>query len=161
MDLPLFPLNTVLLPGGRLPLRIFEPRYLDMVRDCMREGTGFGVCLILDGSEAGRPATPARFGTEARIVDFDTLDDGLLGITAEGTARVRVDALRVTAAGLAIGSVERLPPDPPLPVPAQHALLATLLRRSPIVAIRRWPRPATRSSTMPPGSATGSPSESR
>ena len=64
---PLFPLQTVLVPGAALGLRIFETRYLDLVRDCGRSGTGFGICLILDGDEAGAPAAPAAVGTEARI----------------------------------------------------------------------------------------------
>src|SRR5690606_18317677 len=76
--LPLFPLNTVLLPGAALGLRVFEPRYLDLVRECGRRGSGFGVCLIAEGAEAGAPATPEDCGTEARIEDFDTGPDGLL-----------------------------------------------------------------------------------
>jgi len=91
VDIPLFPLNTVLFPGGPLSLRIFEPRYLDLVRDCTRNGSGFGVCLILQGREAGEPAVPAAVGTFARIVDFYTLSDGLLGIRAEGGERFRVE----------------------------------------------------------------------
>ncbi len=129
MDMPLFPLNTVLFPGSRLELRIFEPRYLDMVRDCMRSGSGFGVCLILGGRETGTPAIPASEGTEARIVDFCTLPDGLLGITVQGFARIHVGRSRVTAAGLTIGEVSLLPVDDSLPVPPQHALLVTILRR--------------------------------
>ena len=64
-QLPLFPLGTVLFPGGRLSLRIFEPRYLDLIRDCTRSSSGFGVCLILEGSEVGAPAVPAALGCEA------------------------------------------------------------------------------------------------
>ena len=79
-DLPLFPLNAVLFPGGELALRIFEPRYLDLVRECTRQERPFGVCLILDGAEAGAPAMPAAVGTLARIVDFEARTDGLLGI---------------------------------------------------------------------------------
>ena len=70
VELPLFPLGSVLFPGGQLSLRIFEPRYLDLVKRCGRSGEGFGVCLILDGREVGEPATPAAHGTEAVIVDF-------------------------------------------------------------------------------------------
>ncbi len=129
MDLPLFPLNTVLFPGSRLELRIFEPRYLDMVRDCMRSGSGFGVCMIVSGREAGEPAVPAAIGTEADIVDFCTLPDGLLGITVTGRARLRVNGAIVRSNGLTIGQTVRLSADPPLPVPVQHALLATILQR--------------------------------
>ena len=59
IDIPLFPLSAVLFPGGLLNLRIFEQRYLDLVRDCSRNGSGFGVCLILEGREVGEPALPA------------------------------------------------------------------------------------------------------
>ena len=90
IDLPLFPLSAVLFPGGPLALRIFEQRYLDLVRDCARRSSGFGVCLILQGREAGEPAVPAAVGTVARITDFYTLPDGLLGISAEGGERFQV-----------------------------------------------------------------------
>jgi uncharacterized protein len=129
MELPLFPLNTVLYPGSRLELRIFEPRYLDMVRDCMRAGTGFGVCMIVSGREAGEPAIPAAYGTEAHIVDFCTLPDGLLGVTAEGRGRIRVQGASVRTDGLSIGRAIRLPEDARLSVPAEHALLVTILQR--------------------------------
>jgi hypothetical protein len=88
--LPLFPLHTVLFPGGPLALRIFEPRYLDMVRRCMKEHKSFGVVTIFEGAEAGAVARLATLGTCARIVDFDPLPDGLLGITCIGEERVRI-----------------------------------------------------------------------
>jgi len=128
-DIPLFPLSTVLFPGGDLQLRIFERRYLDLVRDCAREDRGFGVCLILEGSEAGAPATPAAVGTLARIVDFDTLPDGLLGIRAHGGERFRVTSTRVRDNGLVHGEAESWPDEPVVPVPPEYALLATILER--------------------------------
>ena len=70
IEVPLFPLSTVLYPGGQLQLRIFEPRYLDLVRECTRTGSAFGVCLILEGREVGVPALPAAVGTLAHITDF-------------------------------------------------------------------------------------------
>lgn len=87
---PLFPLSTVLFPQGLLPLRIFEPRYLTMVGDCMRNGSEFGVVLIAEGKEAGKPARFHQTGTLARIEDFDQLDDGHLGITCRGGRRFSV-----------------------------------------------------------------------
>ena len=129
-SLPLFPLHTVLVPGAALDLRIFERRYLDMVRDCGRNGGGFGVCLILDGDEAGVPATPAAFGTEAWIEDFDSTPDGLLSLRVRGRRRFHVLRTRVRDTGLVVADVEwredvatspRLLPE--------HALLAELLRR--------------------------------
>lgn len=128
-ELPLFPLSTVLFPGGRLELRIFEPRYLDLVRECARSGAGFGVCLIVRGHEAGAPAVPAAIGTVARIEDFSTLPDGLLGIASRGGERFRVQRTRVRDNGLVVGSVDYLPDDPVVPVPAESGVLATILRR--------------------------------
>lgn len=128
-DIPLFPLNSVLFPGGVLELRVFERRYLDLVRDCARSGAGFGVCMILHGREAGEPAVPAAVGTVARIVDFYTSDDGLLGIRADGGARFRVARTRVRDNGLVHGDAQFWPDEPVVPVPPEHALLATVLER--------------------------------
>ena len=128
-DIPLFPLSAVLFPGGPLNLRIFERRYLDLVRDCSRSGSGFGVCLILAGREAGEPALPAAIGTLARITDFCTLPDGLLGISAEGGERFQVATTRVRNDGLVHGEVRFWPSEPEVPVPPEHGLLATILER--------------------------------
>ena len=83
-DIPLFPLGTVLFPGGHLPLRIFERRYIDMVRECSTRDICFGVCLINNPEDSIIPATHHRMGTMAKIIDFSTLEDGLLGIVASG-----------------------------------------------------------------------------
>lgn len=128
-ELPLFPLSSVLFPGGRLSLRIFEPRYLDMVRRCGRRGEGFGICLILQGREVGEPAVPAALGTEARIVDFSMTDDGLLGLTVEGQRRFHVERTRVRDDGLVLGDVEWLPEPAPEALRDEHALLGLLLAR--------------------------------
>ncbi|GAA0716267.1 LON peptidase substrate-binding domain-containing protein [Dokdonella soli] len=127
--IPLFPLDTVLFPGGPLRLRIFEQRYLDLVRDCARDGRAFGVCLILEGREAGEPALPAAVGTTARITDFYTLPDGLLGISAEGGERFQVASTRVRDNGLVYGEVRFWPDEPAVAVPPEHGLLATILER--------------------------------
>ncbi len=89
-NIPLFPLHTVLYPDGRMPLRIFEPRYVDMVSECMKTSRGFGVCLIKQGSETGPAATCFDIGTYAEIIDFSRQPDGLLTITIEGKRRFRV-----------------------------------------------------------------------
>lgn len=128
-DIPLFPLNSVLFPGGVLELRVFERRYLDLVRDCARSGAGFGVCLILHGQEAGEPAVPAAVGTLACIVDFYTGDDGLLGIRADGGARFRISRTRVRDNGLVHGDAHFWPDEPAVSVPPEFALLATILER--------------------------------
>ena len=128
-DIPLFPLSAVLFPDGLLSLRIFEPRYLDLVRDCSRNSSGFGVCLILAGREAGEPATPAAVGTLAHIEDFYTLPDGLLGIRARGSRRFRATATRVRDNGLVHGTVDWLPDEPATSLPPEHGLLAVILER--------------------------------
>ncbi len=128
-EIPLFPLQTVLVPGGYLPLQIFEPRYLDLVRECTRNSSGFGVCLILQGSEAGTPAQHAGIGTRARIRDFNTLPNGLLGIIAEGERRFRVIDTRTRENGLLMGKVEWLQVAPPKAVPERFHVLAQVLER--------------------------------
>lgn len=128
-ELPLFPLSLVLFPGGRLPLRIFEPRYLDMVRACMRHGTPFGqLCAFPPPDDApSRAGTIASVGCAARIVDFDALDDGLLGIQCVGGARFRVQERWQQADGLWMARVEWLPEPPPQPLPPTFGLLARII----------------------------------
>lgn len=129
LDLPLFPLSNVLFPGGHLQLRIFEPRYIDLVRECARTGRAFGVCMILEGREAGQPAVPAAVGTLATITDFHTREDGLLGIVAEGGLRFRVTRTRVRSDGQVRGDIVTWPEEDTLPLPAEFGLLATILER--------------------------------
>ena len=128
-ELPLFPLSTVLFPGGRLDLRVFEPRYLDLVRECARNDKGFGVCLILSGTEIGAPAVPAAVGTLARIVDFHHDPNGLLGIVVEGGQRFRVRRTRARADGQLRGNVDWWPEEPQVEVPVELALLQTIGER--------------------------------
>ena len=123
----LFPLNIVLFPGGPLPLRIFETRYVDMVRRCMREGTNFGVVLIREGREVG-PAETFDVGTLADIVDFHQLSDGLLGLSCVGRQRFRIRSRSRQADGLNLAEIDPLQPESALPVPARHSRLAELLK---------------------------------
>ena len=123
----LFPLNMVLFPGGPLPLRIFETRYVDMVRRCMREGASFGVVLIREGAEVG-PAETFDVGTLADIVDFRQLSDGLLGLSCIGRERFRIRSRSRQADGLNLADVDRLSPEPKVPVPERHSRLAELLK---------------------------------
>jgi uncharacterized protein len=127
-QLALFPLGTVLFPGGPLRLRIFEPRYLDMVRRCLKESRAFGVVLILEGEEAGAAASVAATGTNARLVDFDTLPDGLLGIDCLGEQRFRVIRRWQQHDGLNLAEIDYLADDPPCALPAELAHLGELLR---------------------------------
>ncbi len=127
MRIPLFPLRTVLFPGGPLRLRIFETRYLDMVSRCLREDTGFGVCLIRNGNETGQPADPHPVGTIARIVDWSQGQDGLLGLVALGGNRFRIVDTDVAENRLLWGDVEILDDSPTGEVPEQPEELRRLL----------------------------------
>jgi Lon protease-like protein len=123
---PLFPLNTVLFPGGPLPLRIFEARYLDMVGRCLKEDSPFGVVLIREGGEVG-PAETHDVGTLARIVDWYQGSDGLLGVTARGDRRFRVLATERQPDGLNVGEIELLPEEVDVPLPEEYRPMATIL----------------------------------
>jgi len=126
MKVPLFPLRTVLYPGGPLPLRVFEPRYLDMISHCMKDNSLFGVLLIELGQETG-PATTYKVGTLARIIDWYQGSDGLLGVTAVGEQRFRLlDSTRQTD-GLNIGRIELLGPEPEHQLPEEFRPLANIL----------------------------------
>jgi Lon protease-like protein len=126
-SIALFPLNIVLFPDGPLPLRIFETRYVDMVRSCMREARGFGVVLIREGHEVG-PAETFEVGTLAKIVDFHQLPDGLLGLSCTGEQRFRIRSRSRQADGLNLAEVDWLAAEPTLPVPPRHARLSALLK---------------------------------
>ena len=126
LGLPPVPLQTVLFPGGPLPLRIFEPRYVDMIGRCMKSGVGFGVTLLKSGQETGA-ATMHEFGTVANIVDFDQLPDGTLGVVVLGSTRFMVRSVSRQADGLNVGQVELLEDEPQTPLPARFADMARLL----------------------------------
>jgi uncharacterized protein len=127
-ELPLFPLKTVLFPGGPLSLRVFEPRYLDMVARCMRGSNRFGVVAIREGDEVGTAAFHAM-GATAEIVDWHQEEHGLLGILAVGRDLFRLGATRRQPDGLYLGDIELLPHEPPHPVPPEHVPLVALLKR--------------------------------
>lgn len=128
MTLPLFPLNTVLFPGCMLDLQIFEPRYLDMISRCMKQGQGFGVVCIIDGAEVGEAAGQfSAIGCEALIRDFQQRPNGLLGIRVEGGRRFRVQRAQVLPDQLTVAEVEWLDEQPEQPLEAEHADLVALL----------------------------------
>jgi Lon protease-like protein len=128
-EIALFPLRTVLFPGGPLPLRIFEPRYTDMVRKSLREEAAFGVVLIDGGTESGALTATASVGTSARIADFNTLPDGLLGITCLGLRKFKLGSRRVQSDGLNIGAIEWLDAEEAIELPVEYQHLGRLLRK--------------------------------
>lgn len=125
---PLFPLRTVLFPEGPLPLRVFEPRYLDMVSRCMRHDTAFGVLLLTSGAEAGAAARTESIGTLARIADWYQGSDGILGITALGTTRFRLLGAAQQDDGLHVGRLADFEPEPVVSLPTRYTPLAELLQ---------------------------------
>lgn len=126
--LPLFPLKTVLFPEGILPLRVFEPRYMDMITRCMREDSGFGVCLIAAGEEVGETAVPHPVGTEARIEGWDMEQAGVLSLVTRGGRRFRIEDHEVERDGLLVAHVRWLAEPPSGPVPEAQADMLPLLR---------------------------------
>ncbi|MFW6092990.1 MAG: LON peptidase substrate-binding domain-containing protein [Pseudomonadota bacterium] len=133
VEIPLFPLHPVLFPGGRLPLQIFEPRYMDMVVRCMRAGEPFGVVLIRKGSDARLSADapqPDTFdvGTDAHVVDFNQLANNRLGIVVRGGRKFRIRSRREQDDHLLIGRVEYLPDEPAQGVGEEHQELVDILR---------------------------------
>jgi len=119
----------VLFPGGRLPLRIFEQRYMEMAKACLRERSPFGVCLIREGAEVGAPATPMDIGCLARIADWDMEQLGVLQVLARGERRFRVLERSAQADGLLRASIELLEKDADSEVPASCATCVRLLER--------------------------------
>ncbi|MFP6837912.1 MAG: LON peptidase substrate-binding domain-containing protein [Pseudomonadales bacterium] len=134
MEIPLFPLRVVLFDGGRLPLQIFETRYLDMVSHCMRTNSRFGVVLIRGVSSDARLNPDAEqpdifeVGTDAEIVDFNQLSNGRLGIIVKGGRKFRVVSTREQSDHLLTGVVEYLPAEPVVAVGNEHEALVDILR---------------------------------
>lgn len=129
ISIPLFPLNTVLFPGGVLPLRIFEPRYLDMVSECLKTDSGIGVVLIRSGQEVGELADTYDVGTLSHIRYWHKRSDGLLGVTLQGEQRFRILSIQARPNRLLIADVELLPEPPFIPVTAKHQQLVDLLKQ--------------------------------
>ncbi len=139
MDTYIFPLNTVLFPDGVLQLRVFEQRYLEMTKQCLRDERPFGVCLIREGREVGTPAVPEAVGCLAKIVHWDMPYPGLFTLIARGTARFRILEHSVSPMGLIAASVECWDSDPQAAIPqACAALLKTLVER---IGAEHFPEP--------------------
>ena len=126
--LPLFPLNTVVFPGGQLPLRIFEQRYLDMVKQAIADNTPFGICAIREGTETGTPAVPYAIGTRVRITDWDMPQTGILHIETQALERFVIRSTQTEPGGLLIGSVEAVSSEDVAAVPDDLELAVEILR---------------------------------
>ena len=129
LNIALFPLNTVLFPGGILPLRLFEQRYLDMAAACMKENKPFGICLIDQGKETGNAASPHQVGTLAEITNWEMEQLGILQITARGLKRFRILEQESGANQSLSAKVEVIPNNGPLPLPTERQRLLPLLHR--------------------------------
>lgn len=128
-ELPIFPLSTVLFPDGVLPLRIFEARYMDMARDCLKHDLPFGVCLITHGGEVGQPAEHEAVGCLAHIRDWDMQQLGLLQVRTVGGQRFKIQSRRTTPAGLILASTTPLTEDPVVAVSSTFDDCQALMRR--------------------------------
>jgi len=128
LKVPIFPLNTVLFPGGVLPLRVFEARYVDMTRECLKHDKPFGVCLIQAGKEVGHPAVPEAIGCLATIVEWDMQQLGVLNLKTRGGQRFRILGRETNAQGLISADIEMIPQEKSVAVPEEFAACAQLLQ---------------------------------
>jgi uncharacterized protein len=128
LNIPIFPLNAVLFPDGLLPLRVFEARYMDMTRDCLKRNQPFGVCLIREGTEVGAPAVPETVGCLARITDWDMQQQGILSLRTRGGQRFRIATSSPGPQGLISAKVDPIAPEPRLRVPREYSGCAKLLQ---------------------------------
>lgn len=136
-ELPIFPLNSVLFPGGSMALKIFEPRYMDMAKGCLKQNLPFGIVLIREGEEVGSPAVPENVGTVAVIAEWDMQELGILQVRVRGRERFRLNARNVLESGLIIGEVTAIADDlhvdcPELP-PCAAFLRKVLTRTDPSI----------------------------
>lgn len=126
--LPLFPLNAIVFPGGRLPLRVFEQRYLDMVKHAIADNTPFGICAIRDGAEVGAPAVPYTIGTRVIITDWDMPQTGILHIDTQAQERFVIRSSHTEPNGLLVGTVEPVSVEAATAIPDDLLLAAEILR---------------------------------
>ncbi len=127
--LPIFPLKTVLFPDGPLSLKIFEPRYLDMLTQCEKEGTGFGVCLIKEGNETGQAASIHSVGTLAQITFWEHRKDGLLGVSIKGERKFIIVNKSVENKELTVAEVQLIKPEPAQTLPDQFLPMVSVLEK--------------------------------
>jgi uncharacterized protein len=138
--IPIFPLGTVLFPGGALPLKVFEQRYVEMTKACLRDSSPFGVCLIREGREVGTAAVPEAVGCLASIEQWDMPHPGLFHLVARGDERFRIRDMQVAANHLISAAVEPIAPDAPVEAvdPLCREVLQAIVDR---VGAERFPAP--------------------
>jgi Lon protease-like protein len=127
--IPFFPLQSIVLPGGLFPLRIFERRYLDMVRDCIKNDTGFCITLIRNNSQEDYVTDIYNYGCYVKITDWNQLDDGLLGITVEGVNKVKILSHDLDKTNLLTGTIENLEIEKEYMIPQKHLLLSRFYKK--------------------------------
>jgi len=128
-DVPTFPLHTVIMPGGKLELQIFEQRYLEMIKQCLKEQRSFLVVLIKSGAEVGDTPDIYSSGVLVTIVDFYQLKNGLLGIQIQAAEKVRIETTSIAAGGLMLAETDALAPEIDVVLPDEYFELAELLRQ--------------------------------
>ena len=128
MRIPIFPLHTVLFPGGFLPLKVFEQRYIEMTKVCLKESRPFGVCLIREGQEVGATATPENVGCLATIKEWDMQQLGMFQLKTAGVRRFQIDSRETAANGLISAEVTLLPDEPEIAASAESEACAKMLR---------------------------------
>lgn len=128
--LPLFPLSTVLFPGGRLPLKIFEQRYIELIKNCLAGNKTFGLCGIREGHEVGEPAIPYEVGTEVRILEWDMPQPGIFHILVEGMERYVARRWAANDSGLLVAEIDAVNTEPPCQLPEELRLCAEVLRHT-------------------------------
>lgn len=126
---PIFPLNTVLFPGGVLPIKVFEERYMNMTKQCLQANSVFGVCLIVEGQEVGSPAVPENVGCTARISDWDMEQLGVLQIRTLGEERFRIIERHTSSNGLIVAEAEMIPAEEEVEVPIDFSGCTELVRK--------------------------------
>ncbi len=126
--IPLFPLNTVVFPGGVQPLRIFEQRYLTMIKQAIADNTPFGICAIREGTETGSPALPYTIGTLVHVTDWDMPQNGILHIDTLAQERFVIRNTQTDSSGLIMGTVESVSPEPAVVIPDDLELAVEILR---------------------------------
>jgi Lon protease-like protein len=129
LDIPIFTLRTVLFPGGVLPLRVFEQRYMDMIKNCIRDSRSFGVCLIKEGPEVGEAAVPEDVGCLAKVTDWEMPQLGILDISTVGQQRFRILKHWATNSHLVMAQVLLVPEEPAQSLPAAHQVCATVIQQ--------------------------------